>query len=360
MVKVLGLTLYGVQAASTRHRMAQYVPNLKEEGIDLKIVPLLGEEYIKTTFGGERYSAKALVRDYIGRLVCLVKQGRYDLAIVHVELFPLLPGVIESRLLRIPYIYDFDDAFFLKYRQWRFRRVSFLLKDKFAPVLSHARAVLAGNHYLADYAKQLNPATTFLPTVVDTDRYVHLPSERDDIFTVGWIGSPSTSVYLRALASPLAQLGREGPVRFVVVGGRCEAIDGVEVVNLPWEEATEVSLINTFDVGVMPLFDDEWARGKCALKLIQYMACGVPAVASPVGANLEVINNSCGLLASGSDAWLDGLRRLKNDGVLRRGMGVAARQRIEHFYSLRTALPVMSNTIKTVAANRIMPQHFSR
>ena len=169
-------------------------------------------------------------------------------------------------MLRIPYIYDFDDAFFLKYRQKRFRRVSFLLKDKFAPVISRAAAVLAGNHYLADYANQLNPATTYLPTVVDTDRYMRLSGKRDDIFTIGWIGSPSTSVYLSALALPLAQLGREGPIRFIVVGGRCEAIDGVEVVNLPWEEATEVRLINTFDVGVMPLFDDEWARGKCALQ----------------------------------------------------------------------------------------------
>jgi glycosyltransferase involved in cell wall biosynthesis len=351
MIKVLGLALYGSRAASTRYRLAQYVPSLKEEGIALQVVPLLGDEYIKTTFGGKRYGAKALIRDYIVRLACLAKQGRYDLAIVNVELFPLLPGVIESRLLRVPYIYDFDDAFFLKYRQERFRRL-FFLKDKFTPVLSHAAAVLAGNHYLVDYAKQLNPATTFLPTVVDTDRYVHLPSERDDIFTVGWIGSPSTSVYLRALALPLAQLGREGPVRFIVVGGRCEAIDGVEVVNLPWEEANEVWLINTFDVGVMPLFDHEWARGKCALKLIQYMACGVPVIASPVGANLDVINGLCGLLANDSDAWLAGLRRLRDDRALRRDMGAAGRQNVEQFYSLRTALPVMTNAIKTVAAMR--------
>jgi glycosyltransferase involved in cell wall biosynthesis len=350
MIKVLGLALYGVQAASTRYRMAQYVPNLREEGIDLRVVPLLGDEYIKTTFRGERYSAKALIRDYIVRLACLAKQGTYDLAIVQVELFPLLPGVIESRLLRVPYIYDFDDAFFLKYHQERFRRVSFFLKDKFAPVLSRAAAVLAGNHYLADYAIRLNHATTLLPTVVDTDRYVHLRRELDDIFTVGWIGSPSTSVYLSALALPLAQLGREGPVRFIVVGGHCEAIEGVEVVNLPWEEATEVRLINKFDVGVMPLFDDEWARGKCALKLIQYMACGVPVIASPVGANLHVINGSCGLLASDSDAWLVGLRRMRDDRALRRNMGVAGRQCVEEYYSLRTGLPVMTNAIKTVAA----------
>ena len=352
MIKVLGLALYGVQAASTRHRMAQYVPNLKEEGIDLQVVPLLGDEYIKTTFGGKRYRAKALIHDYIVRLAWLAKQGRYDLAIIQVELFPLLPGVIEFAVVARSVYLRFRRCILFEISSGAVPPVLFFLKDKFAPVISHAAAVLAGNHYLADYAKQLNPATTFLPTVVDTNRYVHLPRERHDLFTVGWIGSPSTSVYLRVLASPLAQLGREGPVRFIVVGGRCEAIDGVEVVNLPWEEATEVRLINTFDVGVMPLFDDEWARGKCALKLIQYMACGVPVIASPVGANLDVINGSCGLLASNSDAWLVGLRRLRDDKALRRDMGVAGRQCVEQFYSLRTALPVMGNAIKTVAAMR--------
>ena len=351
-MKVCGLTLYGGQAASTRYRLGQYGPGLRTDGIELHIKPLLGDEYLRCAFAGETYGIKKLIIDYMSRLASLMKQKRYDLVIVQAELFPLLPGGIESRLLRVPYIYDFDDAFFLKYRQDRFRRISFLLKDKFAPVLSHAAAVLAGNHYLADYAKQLNSATTFLPTVVDTDRYVPLASKLDDMFTVGWIGSPSTSVYLSALALPLAQLGREGPVRFVVVGGHCEAIDGVEVVNLPWEEATEVRLINTFDVGVMPLFDDEWARGKCALKLIQYMACGVPVIASPVGANLEVVNDSCGLLARDSDAWLGALRRLRDDRALRRDMGVAGRQRIEQYYSLGTALPVMGNVIRTVAAMR--------
>jgi glycosyltransferase involved in cell wall biosynthesis len=273
------------------------------------------------------------------------------LAIVQAELFPFLPGGIEARLLRIPYIYDFDDAFFLKYRQERFRRVSFLLKDKFEPVISRAAAVLAGNRYLADYAKQLNPATTCLPTVVDTDRYVHLSGKREDIFTIGWIGSPSTSVYLSALAPPLAQLGREGPVRFVVVGGRCEAIDGVEVVNLPWEEAAEVGLINTFDVGVMPLFEDEWARGKCAFKLIQYMACGVPVVASPVGANVDVVGSDCGLLAKDDGDWALALRRLRDDVGLRKDMGLAGRERVVKNYSLSVGLPIMAQAIKSVASS---------
>ncbi|WP_309678790.1 glycosyltransferase [Polaromonas sp.] len=351
-IKVLGLSLYGPLAASTRYRLTQYAPGLRRDGIDLEVRALLGDDYVQKSFAGQKYPLMNLLRDYLDRAALLLKQGRYDLAIVNAELFPLLPGLIESRLLRIPYIYDFDDAFFLKYRLDRFKRVSFLLRNKFNPVVSRAAAVMAGNHYLARYAKPWNAATHWLPTVVDTQRYLPRPVRREDVFTVGWLGSPSTSVYLSELTEPLAQLGLEGPVRLLVVGGRCAAIPGVEVVNLPWSEATEVDLINTFDVGVMPLFDDEWARGKCAFKLIQYMACGVPVLASPVGANVDVVAPDCGLLAASPAEWLNGLRRLRDDRALRQSFGAAARHRVEQLYSLDSTLPLMAETIKSVAAGR--------
>ena len=349
MIEVLALALYGDRAASTRYRLEQYIPRLRDDGIHLRVAPLLGNEYIKSTFARKKYGAIKLVNHYMARAVTLARRRDYDIVVIQGELFPLVPGGIEARLVRVPYIYDFDDAYFLKYRQERFRRVSFLLKEKFTPVISRAAAVLAGNRYLADYAKKLNVATTFLPTVVDTDRYAHLPSKRDDIFTVGWIGSPSTSGYLGALARPLAQLGQEGRVRFVVVGGHSEAIDGVEVVNAPWEEATEVGLINTFDVGVMPLSDDEWARGKCAFKLIQYMACGVPVVASPVGANVDVVGGDCGLMAKDDRDWFLALGKLRDDVGLRKDMGLAGRERIVKNYSLSVGLAILAQAIKTVA-----------
>ena len=351
-IKVLGLSLYGSLAASTRYRLAQYAPGLSQQGIDLEVKALLGDSYVQKSFAGEKYPLTHLIKDYLDRVALLFRQRDYDVAIVNAELFPLLPGLIESRLLRIPYIYDFDDAFFLKYRLDRFKRISFLLKNKFNPVVANAAAVMAGNHYLAGYAKQWNPATNWLPTVVDTERYVPSPCKREDVFTVGWIGSPSTSVYLSEIAKPLEQLGREGPVRFLVVGGFSPAIPGVDVVNVPWSEATEVSLINSFDVGVMPLFDDEWARGKCAFKLIQYMACGVPVVASPVGANVDVVNNANGLLAESVGDWLNALRRLRVDAALRQSFGAAARQTVEQLYSLESTIPLMVKTIKAVAAGR--------
>lgn len=351
-IKVLGLSLYGPLAASTRHRLMQFAPGLNQQGIELNVKPLLGDSYVQKIVSGEKYLLMNFIRDYFDRAALLIRQHDYDVAIVNAELFPLLPGLIESRLLRIPFIYDFDDAFFLKYRMDRFKRISFLLRDKFKPIVSRAAAVLAGNNFLESYAKQWNPATFLLPTVVDTERYMLAPSSRDGVFTVGWIGSPTTSIYLSQLAQPLECLGLEGRVRFLVVGGFSPCIPGVDVINIPWDEATEVALINSFDVGVMPLFDDEWARGKCAFKLIQYMACGVPVVASPVGANVKVVTNTCGLLAGSAEEWINALRRLRDDPELRQSYGTAARQTIEQFYSLQSALPVMVKTIKAVIAER--------
>ena len=217
MIKVLGLSLYGPEAASPRYRLIQYRPGLRRCGIDLAVTSLLGNEYLRKTFRGRIYPPWKLLKDYLDRMTLLFQQQDYDMAILHLELFPLLPGIIESRLLRIPYIYDFDDAFFLKYRTDRFERISFLLKDKFNPILSRAAAVMAGNNYLADYARQWNPETVLVPTVVDTERYTHGLPKCKEIFTVGWIGSPSTSVYLSALIRPLADLAREAPIRFVVI-----------------------------------------------------------------------------------------------------------------------------------------------
>jgi glycosyltransferase involved in cell wall biosynthesis len=357
MMNVLGLSLYGSQAASARYRLIQYQEGLKAHGIELSVLPLLGNKYILRRFSTNKYDFVEVAKDYLNRCRVLLRQKQYDLAIVNAEIFPLLPGWIESRLLSIPYIYDFDDAFFLKYRSSRFRYVSPLLRSKFTLVMSKAAAITAGNQYLFDHARRLNAHTFCLPTVVPTDRYRHAPVRRDNIFTVGWIGSPSTSIYLSELVEPLAELARDAPIRFVVIGGRCPEIPGVEVVHTRWSEDTEVSLINTFDVGVMPLFDDDWSRGKCALKLIQYMACGVPVVASPVGANLDVVDSTCGRFASDSKAWRDALREFRDDLALRKATGQAGRRRVEERYSLSAALPTLVDVIMGVRAPQCSQSH---
>jgi glycosyltransferase involved in cell wall biosynthesis len=213
-----------------------------------------------------------------------------------------------------------------------------------------ASHVTAGNRVLAAYAQRHNSNTHVLPTVVDTQRYQpRRGNDRGEVFTVGWIGSPSTAPYMEQLVAPLSAIAREGPVRLVVIGGRAPGVPGVDVVELPWDEALEVEQLNTFDVGVMPLPNSDWARGKCAFKLIQYMACGLPVVASPVGANQDVVTPECGLLVTTPGEWTDALRTLRDRPSLRRQMGDAGRQRVERSYSLDANLPVLAQVLRQAA-----------
>lgn len=350
MIKVLGFALYGPLAASTRYRLGQYVPGLKRNGIDLQICHLLGDEYLRRRFSGSSLPVVTLLQASLARFAHLRGQHEYALAMLYCELFPLLPGQIERSLIHIPYIYDFDDAFYLKYRSGRMELARPLLGNKFDTVIKGAAAVTAGNHVLSQYASRHNAATDYLPTVVDTHRYFPQKVSRSNhIFTVGWIGSPSTAPYLSDLVVPLSTIGQEGSVRFVVIGGRAPVIPDVTVIEVEWTENTEVDLINSFDVGVMPLPDDDWTRGKCAFKLIQYMACAVPVIASPVGANVDVVSDECGLLAATQQEWIEALRVMRDQSMKRAVMGQAGRERVVQHYSLEKNLPKLSEIIHKIA-----------
>ena len=282
------------------------------------------------------------------RLSGLTRQRRYDAAMVYCELFPMMPGGIEASLLRVPYLYDFDDAFSLKYRGGRMGAFKGILGNKFDHVIASAAGVTAGSRALHEHAATHNLQSRLLPTVVDTARYVPAPKVRSGTLTVGWVGSPSTAPYLELIARPLSQLAGEGPVRVIVMGGKAPSIPNAEVVDVEWREDTEVEAINTFDIGVMPLPDDDWSRGKCAFKLIQYMACGVPVVASQVGANVDVVQGPCGILANSGEDWLNALRWLRDRPNDRVEMGLYARQRIEDEFSLTHNLPTLADALLSV------------
>jgi glycosyltransferase involved in cell wall biosynthesis len=346
MIKVLGLALYGPLAASTRYRLGQYVPGLARLGIDLQIFHLLGDEYLRRKFSNESLPLNSMARACWTRLTDLSRSNKYDIALLHCELFPLMPGWMERALIRRPYIYDFDDAFYLKYRSGRPGAVFPFLQQKFDKVISGAIEVTAGNEVLTKYAKLHNPRTQYLPTVVDTARYLPQPDRRGGhVFTIGWIGSPSTARYLSELVAPLSTIGQEGAVRFVVIGGKAPHVPNVTVIELEWDESTELDLINSFDVGVMPLSDDEWTRGKCAFKLIQYMACAVPVIASPIGANVQVVRDGCGFMASTQKEWEEALRNMRDLPSRRIKMGEAGRECVMLHYSLHRNLPVMGSVI---------------
>ena len=353
MIKVIGFAFYGPLAASTRYRLEQYIPGLSEYGIDLQVHYLLGDEYLRYLFQDEKLPLTALMRAAYKRLSLLLHIQQFDAAILYAELFPFLPGWLERQLIRKPYVYDFDDAFYLKYRRGKLGLLQPVLGKKVDQVIAGATAVTAGNKALLSHAKAINKKSFLFPTVVDLKRYrsaKQISSGRP--FTVGWIGSPSTSSYLKDVVDPLSTLGLEGPVRLIVVGGPAPAIPHVEVVEEKWQEETEIALINSFDVGIMPLVDDEWARGKCAFKLIQYMACGVSVIASRVGANVDAVQSDCGILVSHEDEWIEALRKMRDHPQMRQMMGSKGRNRIKEHYSLQQNVPLLAEILYDVVQSR--------
>ncbi len=254
-----------------------------------------------------------------------------------------MPAFAEWLLdkLGIAYVVDYDDALFHRYDRHRWWLIRLILGHKIDSVMRHARLVIAGNEYLAERARTVGAkCVEIVPTVVDLTRYTVVQSGNDYPLVVGWIGSPSTSHYLAVIAPVIESLSKEFDVRFVAVGASEKSVSDLPMEAKPWSEETEVQSIQEFDIGIMPLIDDPWERGKCGYKLIQYMACGIPVVASPVGVNREIVEHGTnGYLAQDLHEWEQALRRLLNNQNLRRRMGAKGRECVEVWYSLQVQAP---------------------
>lgn len=353
-MRVVAFTKYGAQAASTRQRLLQYLPALREAGIDVEWHPLLGDDYVRGLTRGAKPSRLAIARCYAERMRQIVGARGADVLWIYAELFPYLPAAFERLAFagRVPVVYDFDDAFFHQYDAASRPLVRRLLAGKLEPLLRGAVVCACGNAYLRDYADRFCDKAVILPTVVDTDAYLPAPPRRDAPLSIGWIGTPSTWAYVRLMLPTLAELARERGVRVRVVGAGASAardrFDGLDLV--PWQEETEIAEVQRMDIGIMPLPDQSWARGKSGYKLIQYMACGLPVVASPVGVNAEiVVEGETGFLARTPAQWRHALVALLDDAALRRRMGTNGRQRTEAHYSLKHCAPRMVELFRAAA-----------
>jgi glycosyltransferase involved in cell wall biosynthesis len=349
-MRILSLVKYGQQAACTRHRYLQYLPYLESQGIEVEVSALHDDDYLRQRFASNRVSPKVILSAYIKRLKILLRSRKFDGVVIYGELFPYLPGITEGLLSRfgIHYLYDFDDAFFHQYDCHRLPWVRLLLGRKILRVIRSSCGALAGNEYLASYARRAGVRATILPTVIDVTRYLPVETPRPaDAFTIGWIGSPYTVAHLGHRAEALRRFCERYPAaRVVLVGSGPVVIPGVKTDIHPWSEASEVEEIQRFDVGIMPLPDEPWTRGKCGFKLIQYMACGIPVVASPVGINREIVDSGRdGYLATTEAEWLSALEELYHQTVKRRTMGERGRKKIVEEYSLHVHAPRLAQTL---------------
>jgi len=362
-INVLALSPIPEEGAGCRFRIAQFIPYLESAGINVTLNSLFTPEFFRLVYKPGHYLRKAATFAALSvkRLDSLRDSSRFDLILIYREMFPIGPAFVERLLAargRPPVVFDFDDAISLRSVSDANHLIAALKQPgKVSSIIRHSDHVIAGNEYLADYARRFNPAVTMIPTCVDTDRFVpaaealqsETPAPSREL-VVGWIGSPTTALYIRGLAAVLRRVRERHPFVLRISGtGEPLTIPGVDVDNRPWSLHGEVELFNTCDVGVYPLADDEWSKGKCGFKAIQFMACGVPVVAAAVGVNRTIVQDGTnGCLASTGDEWVEKLSRLLSDAALRRRLAVAGRRTVEEGYSLRVNAPTLAATLRAV------------
>jgi glycosyltransferase involved in cell wall biosynthesis len=361
-IRLLVLSPIPEEGAGCRFRIAQFIPHLESAGVDVTLRPLYTREFFRLVYKHGHYARKGLTfaQLVLRQLSSLRDISQFDVVFIYREVFPIGPPIVERLLARRgrpPIVFDFDDAIFLPSVSDANRVIGALkYPGKVSSIIRGSAHVIAGNEYLAAYARQFSDAVTVLPTCVDTSRFIPAAHRlgangSGRIPVIGWIGSPTTSLYIRQLAPALRRVSEQQDFVLRVSGaGEPIAIDGVAVEDIPWTLEGEIGLFNSCDIGVYPLADDEWSKGKCGFKAIEFMACGVPVVAAAVGVNREIIQDGVnGFLAATDDEWVEKIRRLLTDSELRRRFAAAGRQTVEERYSLQVNAPRLAAAIRAVA-----------
>ena len=288
---------------------------------------------------------------FLKRLLITMKSPAFDYVLLHRELTPFGPPIFEwiiARIFRKKIIYDFDDAIWMGDRKesalWKVLK----WRSKVSSICKWSWKVSVGNDYLADYARLYNDQVVVFPTVVDTDVHIPLPDPayhrqsqqeiqkpEDEPITIGWTGSHSTLFYLDIILPALQELEKQMDFRFIVIANSDPQLPLRNYDFIQWSAETEVKDLEQLDIGVMPLYDDEWAQGKCGFKLIQYLALEIPALASPVGVNTQIIQHGVtGLIANNAEEWKDHLAQLIKSPQMRAELGKSGRRLIQENYSV--------------------------
>lgn len=325
MNRICFLPLYQIERPSSRYRVFQFLPGLQAQGFAVSVVP-----------APERRLAARLF--YLPRLLWAAQT--HDVLFLQKRTLPAFVLKLVRRLNgRI--IFDLDDAVYLR------REVDGMLQT--------AVAVIAGNKTIAQYARTQNPNVTIIPTVVDTERYKPAAHKdaADHRIVLGWIGSDPNRGDFAGMQPVLDWLGETYGANVVlrIIAARTLEMDTALTIEwVPWSLEGDVAALQSIDIGLMPLPDTAWNRGKCGFKLIQYMAVEATAVASPVGVNTEIIQDGVtGLLARNEIEWQHALAQLIKNGPERTAMGEAARRHIEANYSVTAVLPQLTALLNQVA-----------
>lgn len=345
-MKILFLTAGTKVIASSRTRVFQYLPYLRKKDIECHIIAVEAEKYCQARLKLAKinFLSKIIGKFYSWwQILCFtLRAAKYDvLFIQRVSLSILLQKLIKKINANI--IFDFDDALYLNKNNSYIARFNNLLKE--------SKYVIIENKFTRNYALEFNKNIFTIIGPIEVNHY--LPRINNDFrskIVIGWIGSPATAVFIRPLYEVFKVLTKmHSNLVIHFIGGSELRIDGINLVVKDWHPDTEVLDLQDFDIGIMPLPDDEWSRGKGGYKLLQYMSLAIPCVASPVGINTEIIKEGInGFLAVNEAEWLNKLSLLINDGELRGKLGRQGREIAKMNYSYEASFPKFISVIEKV------------
>lgn len=345
-------------APGQRLKYEQYFDDWRAHGYEVVVSPFMSDRLQSIVYRRGRVLEKAfwVAVGYLRRVRDLFRLPYYDGAYVFLWVTPFGPPIFE-RLVRWAakrMLYDIDDLVFLGHSSAANRWIEVLKgRRKMLYLMGAAEHVIVCTPHLDDFVRQYNRRTTDISSTIDTERYrPSNPYSNEGDLTLGWSGSHSTAPYLHLLDDVLRELSEEVGVRLRVIGDPAFDIEGVEVEAMAWSEPTEVGDLSAIDIGLYPLPDEEWVLGKSGLKALQYMALGIPVVATDIGAARRIIEHGTnGFLVGTDEEWVRTIRRLAEDPELRRRVGEAGRRTVEERFSVRGTAPAYRNVLGAVFAS---------
>jgi glycosyltransferase involved in cell wall biosynthesis len=352
-MSVCALVPYPVgMTPSQRYRIEQWQPTLVNDGIDVELWPFLQERELELLYSPKRWSEKARMvsRATARRLVAMTRLERFDVVLIHRAACLAGPALVERLVAcRKPLVFDFDDAIYLLDSTAQNRIFGWLkFPGKTASLCRISHHVVTANDYLANYARRFNRNVAVVPSSIDTERYQlrHTPRLTSRV-VLGWTGSATSQAHLEAFAPVLHRIVERHGVTVHIISADRPNVGNLPIVWKRWSADREVEDLAEFDIGIMPLPNDEWVRGKSAFKALQCMGMGLPVVCSAVGASLDLINHGeNGFLAATVDEWEESLGRLIVNTSLRERLGRAARRTIEERFSMTQSARAMADVLR--------------
>lgn len=330
------------EAPSQRFRFEQYLDIFKKNNITYHHHSFLTKQAWQILYQPGKIAQKAfwILYGFSRRFLLMTMIFKYDFVFIHREASPIGPPVFEwiiAKIWRKKIIYDFDDAIWLANTSEQ-NKIAARLKwhHKVSSICKWSYKISAGNHYLAKYARRYNDNIVINPTTIDTEG-LHNPADKkaNTVFTIGWTGTHSTMPYLMPLLPLLDELAKDYEFKLLIISNQKPEFDRQYLKFIKWNKSNEILDLQKMDIGIMPLSDDKWAKGKCGFKALQYMSLKIPAIVSPVGVNTEIVNHGVnGFICNTPEEWKNALSNFFEDYGLIDRMAEACRKKVIDRYSV--------------------------